>query len=312
MGFQKIIKIQTVTTLVGQDTFTAPLELGGGTNLSVVGAVTLGQSASFTVAAGALASAVVQDLTYTSTQRDAGINSLNIVYLAGGVAGSEVVTFTYPTILQVLMQSGVSTANQIRTAVAGSSAAFFVTAAVTGTGSNPQNSQAGVTMSGGITTGVTLDPNSALRANSTYQPNWESGTGGTFSSTATLPAGLATNTTYYLFASNDFSQNNYVPFATYAAFLAGTPRVAITDFGTSGSTITFTPTAFLFGSATFQISPDLVTWTDYGNAVAINANFLLLYIEEDCPGLRWIRLKYKTTQGSSYTVTSTIMIKGDI
>lgn len=81
----------------------------------------------------------VQDLTYTALQ---GMGSLaapiTVAYVPGGTAGAEVVTVAGSAIT-VQIASGTSTASQILAKVNASTAATaLVSAAVTGTGSNPQ------------------------------------------------------------------------------------------------------------------------------------------------------------------------------
>jgi len=75
---------------------------------------------------------VIQALRYEST--NAVKDSINITYTGGGTAGSEVVTVTGADI-SVQIQSGVSTANQIRTAVLASTPAMALLSAVTLVGS---------------------------------------------------------------------------------------------------------------------------------------------------------------------------------
>lgn len=84
------------------------------------------------------ATLVIQDLTYTSTLFGVLGNAITIAYTTGGTAGAEVVTVVSQAI-GVKIQSGTSTAAQIRTAVMASVAATaLVSVAVSGTGSNPQ------------------------------------------------------------------------------------------------------------------------------------------------------------------------------
>lgn len=81
---------------------------------------------------------VVQDLTYTSVSQGSAGQLVSIAYTTGGTAGAEVVTVSN-TDISIKIQSGVSTANQIRTAFNASAAATaLATCTVSGTGTNTQ------------------------------------------------------------------------------------------------------------------------------------------------------------------------------
>lgn len=86
------------------------------------------------------ATLTVQDLKYTSILLlGAEGNALSIEYLSGGTAGSEQVTYK-AGLISVKIEDGVSTADQIKTAVENSiDASRFVSVTVTGTGSNAQS-----------------------------------------------------------------------------------------------------------------------------------------------------------------------------
>lgn len=78
----------------------------------------------------------IQDLTYTAI----GINQSDTIieYTTGGTAGAEVVT-VIGQLISIKIQSGTSTANQVRAAVIASvNASALVTVAVSGVGANPQ------------------------------------------------------------------------------------------------------------------------------------------------------------------------------
>lgn len=99
---------------------------------------------------GVQASVVIQDLTLIARDFGSGGNSIQIDYANDGTAGSETATLVGNTIT-VHMQSGVSTATQIRTAFLANvviNANLIVN--ITGTGSNPQISETGAMLAGGI------------------------------------------------------------------------------------------------------------------------------------------------------------------
>lgn len=100
-----------------------------------------------------LATLVVQDLTYTAVVASGkNGNLVNITYTAGGVAGAEVVTVAGNDI-DVQIDTGVSIATQIETAINGSAAALaLITVAVTGVGGNTQVAAVQAFLVGGLGT----------------------------------------------------------------------------------------------------------------------------------------------------------------
>lgn len=97
------------------------------------------------VTAAVAASLVVQDLTYTADTAGTGGNAITIAYTTGGTAGAEVVSVVGNAI-SVQIESGVSTATQIKTAVdASGPASALVNVTVSGTGSNAQTAPVAAT-----------------------------------------------------------------------------------------------------------------------------------------------------------------------
>jgi hypothetical protein len=96
------------------------------------------------------AKATIQDLTYSAELFGTAGNAITVEYTGGGTAGSEVVT-VLGNAVSVQIQSGVSTADQIRTAILGSAAALtLVSVVVSGTGSNAQTTVAPTSLTGGL------------------------------------------------------------------------------------------------------------------------------------------------------------------
>lgn len=100
-----------------------------------------------------LAAIVIQDLTYTA-KAGSGINGnlINVTYVGGGTAGAEGVTVAGNDI-EVAIEDGVSTADQIKAAVDGNlAAAALVDVTVSGVGANPQTVEAQTYLVGGLGT----------------------------------------------------------------------------------------------------------------------------------------------------------------
>lgn len=101
-----------------------------------------------------VASKIIQDLTYTSDALLYISNFITIAYTGGGTAGAEVVTVTGNAI-SVQIQSGVSTATQVKTAVDASVAASaLISVAISGSGAAAQVTAVAVNLSGGFDTSV--------------------------------------------------------------------------------------------------------------------------------------------------------------
>lgn len=95
------------------------------------------------------ASRVVQDITYTAVKGGSQGNSISIQYTNTATAGAETVTVTGNAIV-VGIQSGVSTATQVSTAIGASAAALaLVTRAITGVGGTAQVTAAAVNLQNG-------------------------------------------------------------------------------------------------------------------------------------------------------------------
>ena len=125
---------------------------------SITGALTyaagiVSNMSNVTVYAGVDATLVLQDLTYTCDQVGTDGNNVTIEYTAGGTAGSEVVTVVGLAI-SVQIDSGVSTATQVKAAVDASIAAsLLIGITISGTAGNAQVTVAATNLAGGIDAG---------------------------------------------------------------------------------------------------------------------------------------------------------------
>lgn len=138
------------------------------------------------------ATLVVQDITYTSRRYGSDGNSTTIEYIGGGTAGSEVVTSPSQFEFVIQIEDGVSTANQIITAITNSSNPGDILGSlnfvVTGTGSNAQVIAPQTNLAGGLNANGSLN---VLNLN-TYNRN-KSNTGNVFSIAATMDWGNGTD-----------------------------------------------------------------------------------------------------------------------
>jgi len=99
---------------------------------------------------GVKSSLTVQDLFFESISAGASLNGIEIQYINDGTAGAETVGFSNP-VFMVHMQSGVSTATQIKAALeANGIFATNITCTISGVGSNAQTAQTGNVLAGGI------------------------------------------------------------------------------------------------------------------------------------------------------------------
>jgi hypothetical protein len=96
------------------------------------------------------ASKVIQDLTYTADATGSNGNLISIAYTAGATAGAEVVTVTGNAV-SVQIETGVSTATQVKAAVdASGPAAALVNVTISGVGGNAQVTVAATFLTGGL------------------------------------------------------------------------------------------------------------------------------------------------------------------
>lgn len=117
------------------------------------------------------ASLVLQDITYTAVVAGTPGNSDTVAYTTGGTAGSEVVSVVGSAV-SVKIQSGVSTAAQVLSAINNSAAALaVVSASLSGVATNVQTAPASGTLTGGTVTLVTPDDSMQL----VYEANPTSG-----------------------------------------------------------------------------------------------------------------------------------------
>jgi len=92
----------------------------------------------------------VQDILFTAKPIGVLGNAISVEYIAGGTAGSEGVNVIGSKV-QVQIDDGVSTADQVRVAIGGNPTAFALLDGIsTGTGLEPQTTQAEIFLLGGL------------------------------------------------------------------------------------------------------------------------------------------------------------------
>ena len=139
-AFIQIGEIEPSTLVLGGVTYTAVVPGTGGDAISV-------EYLQFTPAVAAVR--IYQDITYTADTAGAAGNSITITYTAGATAGAEVVSVV-GTAISVQIESGVSTATQVQTAVNASiPAAALVNLVISGTAGNAQVAAATQALAGG-------------------------------------------------------------------------------------------------------------------------------------------------------------------
>jgi hypothetical protein len=105
---------------------------------------------------GVASSVTITDIKYQSKVVGVLGDNVRVAYVGGGTAGAETVavtgkgTSTSPYVITVTIQTGVSTATQIKTAIeASATASGYLHVSITGTGSNTQVVTAATSLTGG-------------------------------------------------------------------------------------------------------------------------------------------------------------------
>lgn len=108
---------------------------------------------------GAFASLVNNGITWTAVKMGAAGNSITVALVAGGTAGSEVVTVSGNAI-SVSIQSGTSTRTQVLTAVQASAAASALVGIAVSSGGTAATALAATPLASGVSTVFTSDAKS--------------------------------------------------------------------------------------------------------------------------------------------------------
>lgn len=258
-----------------------------------------GTSASTMTRTGTLATLVVQtNLTLTAVDDVNGVqtngNNITLTLVAGGVAGSEVVTVVGNAI-SVSIAAGSSTITQVRTAM---QAAPACTALVTttGTSATAMNALAVTNLTGGIT-GVTATTGGAdssfyagiaaangLITVASTSVLWTGVLVQTPATSGSLPTGIAASTNYfaYVTSATTFQLFDTLAHALLAQALYGngpapasaTGLQIITVDGTAGGSTLVTPTALSGCSYKLQGSNDYVPGVSVVGSGATNSGGL--------------------------------------
>ncbi len=209
---------------------------------------------------GVLATLILQDLTYTAVASAGGLNSagnaITIAYTGGGTAGAEVVTVVGSAI-SVQIETGVSTATQVNTALtsAGAPVSSLVTHTVSGTGATAQVIVSATHLAGGVDSKFVEASNQIIISSHGFT------TGQVVQATTSagsLPTGISTSTNYFVYVVD---ANTIALFDTLAHALAATSStstgvIVVTADGTAGAHAILTPTAVSGVSYKLQESYD--------------------------------------------------------
>jgi hypothetical protein len=181
------------------------------------------------------AAVVIEDITYTAATGGTAGNSITVAYTGGATAGAEVVTVLVNAI-SIQIETGVTTADQIKTAYDLVVAATTLAAAtVSGTGGDAQVITAATPLTGGAASEIDLSANTL----SIPSHGFSNGLLVRATTTATLPAGITTGTDYFVIK---VSTSSIKLASSLANAVAGT-AIDLTDDGTIGGVHTLTATA---------------------------------------------------------------------
>lgn len=215
--------------------------------LADVDAVSISVTADVTAAPGAksfesgFAHLTEQDITFNAKTIGVAGTYIKISYTGGGSAGFEDVTRTGtgtspdPYIIDVSIESGASTATQVKAALdAHTDFTDLATATISGTAGDAQIAFVATALAGGSAAVINLT--TGLITVNTH--GFSTGMTGKLTTEQSLPGNFLTNTTYYVYK---YDANTFGLASSYANAVAGTCIVPNTrGLGTH----TFTPTAF--------------------------------------------------------------------
>lgn len=275
------------------------IEVGDAESVSIHSVYSSDTPSAKTFDSPAAALLVVQDLTFTAADPGIAGNDISIEYTGGATAGAEVVSVV-DTAISIQIESGVSTATQIKTAFDASVAALaLASCAVSGTGSNAQTTASETPLAGGTAGEVNLT-NEQLAVPS---HGLTTGLKGQLTTTGTLPTGLSLATDYFVIAVDD----NTIKLATSLDNANAGTAVNITGYGSG--THTFTPTALAGCSLKLQesnVDEDSAYVDVSGKSFNITGSGNTIW--SIAPTTKFFRLKLAITAGS-VALTSTTHVK---
>lgn len=283
--------------------YTESFDVGGigGDSINCFAIIDVDTPSAKTFDSGVSSSLEVQDITYTAVTRGADGDNITITYTGGALAGAEVVSVV-GTDISIQIESGVSTATQVKTAYDLSAPAVaLATAAITGTAGDAQVTAAEAPFTGGVDSEVVVADDELIIPSH----GLNLGLKGQLTTTGTLPTGLSLATDYFVIVVDA----DTIKLATSLANAEAGTAVNITDQGTSGAVNTFTATALAGGGIKFQQSNDDTNWVDLGSATSITADGNIV-ISQDRPTARYIRVGITLTAGN-ISATLQVLVKGD-
>lgn len=114
-------------------------------------------SASQTGSVGAFATLVSNGITYTADRMGSAGNSITIEIVGGGTAGSEVVTVLNSLHIKVVIESTVSTRNQVKAALDGNAAAAALISVSVASGATAASLLAQTNLATGADTPISME-----------------------------------------------------------------------------------------------------------------------------------------------------------
>jgi len=258
-----------------------------------------------TALGGVASSLIVQDITYTAVTRGVDGDDIEIAYVDGVALSVAVVG----TVITVTLETGVSTATLVKAAIDGSApASALISCVISGTAGDVQVAAAAAPLAGGVDSAVDVDANTITITGHAFETGLKVGV----SSSATLPNPLSA-TDYYVIK---IDADTFKLATSMALAVAGT-AVNLTNQGSSGATITFTPAAT---AGTFAIEASNNYSSAYGTGTwsaltfspsltAVSGSSGDFLVTLSVYPYSWIRLVYTPTAGD-VDIVATISAKG--
>lgn len=296
-----VITLNAITGATNSETISLDKGYGAET-ISVQSNIDVIVPANKTFTSGAKATVTIQNVVYTAVDVGTAGNSITIAYTDGATAGAEVVTVT-DTAISVQIESGVSTATQILTAVNEDEDAALLVLATTASGATAQTAPVVETaLEDGLDDTVDTDLFQVTIASNLFPLGLKV----RLTTTGTLPEGVTTGTDYFVIPVDDST----IAFASTLANAKSGTRIELTDEGTGTHTVAVT--ALAGATVCIEYSNDGVYFgaadtSDATSPISITSDETV-FIKLIKPSYRFARISYTITAGSLNT-TNYVVVK---